>query len=94
MHILLKLFLAFIFWCGWTFFCILTAALLGGGPNADQANVRVMSVVMSLIPLILYVIYKIVRVYFLHNDALYQEEELFLIVVPGILSAMYVYSAY
>ena len=94
MHILLKLFLSFIFWCGWAFFCILTAALLGGSPNADQAQARSISIIMSLLPLILYIIYKVVRVYFMHNDTLYREEELFLIVIPGILSAMFVYVSY
>lgn len=89
----IKIFISFVLWCAWAFFCVLTGALLGGGPNADVVAVRHNMILMSFIPLVIFILYKLIRVYGFHSGQLLSTENIILFIIPAILCSIFVYTS-
>lgn len=83
----------FVFWFGFGFILLVSAALMGGAPDSDSAKVLKYTVLMAFLPLVLFYIYRAVKVYFFQGDTFFMTSDLLWYVVPTFLVAVFVYSS-
>lgn len=81
----------FIFWVSFGFILLVSAALMSGAPGSDTTKVLKYTVLMAFLPLVLFYIYRAVKLYFFQGDALFMTSDLLWYVVPTFLVAIFVY---
>ncbi len=89
----IKIFALFVFWFGFGFLLLVSAALMGGAPDSDSAKVLKYTAMVAFVPLILFYIYRAVRFYFFQGENLFITSDLIWYVIPTVLVAYFVYSS-
>lgn len=90
---LIKILGAGVFWICYSFFVIVSAALMSGSPSANLDNVMKVATTLTFLPVLIFYIYRAIRVYFLHSGVFFRVEDIYFVIIPAVLAALFVYNS-
>ena len=87
----LKIFILGVLWFAYYFILVLTAAFMGGSPGADVEKSLKISMMLSIVPAIIFYIYRIFKTYVMNVGSVFNLSDIYWILIPTVLVAISIY---